>query len=78
VLARIKCIFKRGEVDRMQRDLDSMKLTLGIMLQALEFRKITVEKRYVISFSLGFNLYLHSKLMLIAFQIFSCSESYRA
>jgi hypothetical protein len=35
-------------VRRMQRDLDSMKLTLGIMLQALEFSKISVEKRYLL------------------------------
>ncbi len=28
-LARVKWAFKRGEVRRMQRDLDSMKLTLG-------------------------------------------------
>ena len=46
-LARVKWAFKRGKVRRMQRDLDSMKLTLGIMLQALEFKKISVEKRYV-------------------------------
>jgi hypothetical protein len=48
VLARVKWVFNRGEVKRMQKDLDSMKLTLGIMLQALEFRKISVEKGYVI------------------------------
>ena len=48
VLARVKWAFKRGEVRRMQRDLDSMKLTLGIMLQALEFSKISVEKRYLL------------------------------
>jgi hypothetical protein len=47
VLARVKWAFKRAEVRRMQRDLDSMKLTLGIILQALEFRKISVDKRYV-------------------------------
>jgi hypothetical protein len=54
ILARVKWAFKRGEVRRMQRDLDSMKLTLGIMLQALEFRKISVEKRYVL-----LRLFLH-------------------
>jgi len=45
----------------MQRDLDSMKLTLGIMLQALEFMKISVEKRYVL---LRFVLHLGAGLIL--------------
>jgi len=49
VLARFKWAFRRGEVRRMQRDLDSMKLTLGIMLQALEFKKISMEKRYALA-----------------------------
>jgi hypothetical protein len=61
ILARVKWAFKRGEVRRMQRDLDSMKLTLGIMLQALEFRKISVEKRYVL---LRFVLHLGAGLIL--------------
>jgi hypothetical protein len=46
VMARAKWLFKRGEVMRMQKDLDSMKLTLGIMLQALEFQRKSVDQKY--------------------------------